>query len=251
MSRAHRALAFALWLLILPQLRALADEDADASAPPDSLVAEYRLLREDMRLGRVVVTLELGEDGSYAYESRTEPTGLIAVFRDSQVVERSEGQWSPKGFVPSHYSYVHRDGDAVRDVRVDFDWGTGKAVNRAAGTTWSMPVPAETQDKLGQQLSLMAGLAHGLRSLTIPVADGGRLKTYSYEVQGRETLHTEAGELATLRVMRRKDERPSRLTLWSAPSLGFLPVRVERREGEQLYRLELTRVRRKPGPAQP
>jgi hypothetical protein len=246
MSGMRRALAFALSLL-LPVARAL----ADAGSPPESLVAEYRVVRQDIQLAQVVVTLEIGEDGGYAYESRTKPTGLIAVFRDSQVLERSEGQWSPDGFVPSHYSYFHHDGDQVRKVRVDFDWASGKAVNRAGGTTWSMPVPPATQDKLGQQLSLMNGLASGVHSLSIPVADGGRLKTYHYEVQGPETLHTATGDLIALKVIRRKDEHPSRLTLWSAPSLGYLPVRIDRREGDQLYRMELTTVRREPSAAQP
>ena len=64
-------------------------------------------------------------------------------------------------------------------------------------------------------------------------------------------LHTAAGDLITLRVVRRKDERPSRLTLWSAPSLGYLPVRVDRREGDQLYRMELRTVHQKPSPSEP
>ncbi len=246
MSAPRRALALAL--LVLP----LAPAFPAAEPPPvDSTVAEYQLLRDDIPLAKVVVSLEVRPDGAYVYESRTEPTGLMAVFRDGEVVERSEGLWSVSGFAPSHYSYTRRYGETLREVRVDFDRSAGKVANRAGGTTWSMAVPMNAQDKLSQQLGLIAALARGLRELSIPVADGGKLKTYRYELQGRETLHTSAGELATLRVMRRRDDRPSTLLLWCAPSLGYLPVRVDRREGDQLYRMDLSTVRRQPNAASP
>ncbi|MGD2083462.1 MAG: DUF3108 domain-containing protein [Chromatiales bacterium] len=246
MSRLRPASAI---LALLAGLTPAAQDQLPAPLAPVS--AEYRVLRDGIPLAHVEVRLEVHTDGTYRYESHTAPAGLIAWLRDDEILERSQGTWHAGGFVPRRYSYSHQTGDGVRDVEIEFDWAGQRAVNRAGGTTWTMSVPQSTQDKLGQQLTLMIAMGRGLRTIDIQVADGGVLKTYRYQVQGREVVRSPAGEFLAWRVRRRKDDRPSRLTLWSAPALGYLPVRMDRREGDDTYRLELVSVTHGPGPGGP
>jgi len=225
-------------LLVCPLPRAL----AETPAPLGPLLAEYRLSRDDLEIGRVTVTLDTTPDGGYVYETRTRASGLVALFREDQVIERSEGRWSGLDYVPEHYLYQHRTADTVRELAIDFDWARGRATHKVGGSLWSLALPKGTQDKLVQQLALMEALAHGEHRISLPVADGGGLKTYSYELQGRERVETPAGDFLTWKLARRKNDRPSQLTLWSAPSLGFLAVRIDRREKNEIYRMELSRI---------
>mgnify|MGYP006303881717 CR=1 FL=1 len=214
-----------------------------AQTPPLAPVtAEYRVLRDGIEFARAEVRLALDDDSGYAYRSRTEAVGLISLFREDEILEQSLGHWNGREFVPGHYTYSHRKGETTREVEIEFDWPLRRAINRAGGTTWTMPVPEGTQDKLGQQLVLMTAMERGLRTVEVDVADGGALRSYRYDVQGRELVQTPAGEFLAWRVRRRKDDGPSRLTLWSAPGLGYLPVRMDRRDGDNLYRMELLTV---------
>jgi hypothetical protein len=215
---------------------------ADTPPPLAPVTAEYRVLRDGIELARAEVRLALEDDGGYAYRSHTQAVGLISLIREDEILEQSLGHWSGGAFVPGHYSYSHRTGETTREVEIEFDWPHQRAINRAGGTTWTMPVPDGTQDKLGQQLVLMAAMGRGLRTIEMDVADGGALRSYRYDVQGRELVRTPAGEFLAWRVRRRKDDGPSRLTLWSAPGLGHLPVRMDRRDGDNLYRMELLSV---------
>jgi hypothetical protein len=218
----------------------------EPTAPLAPVSAEYQVTRHGVPLARVEVQLELHPDGTYGYDSRTEPTGLVAWLREDDIRERSDGRWHAEGFTPERYSYAHRSSSTSREVEIRFDWPGMRAINTTGGTTWTMPVPEGTQDKLGQQLTLMTAMMRGLRNVNIQVADGGILKTYRYDVQGRERVQTPAGEFLAWRVRRRKDDQPSRLTLWSAPSLGYLPVRLDRRAGDDIYRMELVAASRPP-----
>jgi hypothetical protein len=227
-----------IWLLACLVSQAL----AAPPAPVPSLMAEYRLSRGDLEIGQVSVTLETSPDGGYMYESRTRPTGLVALFRQDEVLEHSEGRWNGQSYVPERYRYRHRNPDGAREVTIDFDWAAGRAVHKVGDSVWTLALPEGTQDKLGQQLALMEALSRGERRLSLRVADGGGLRTYRYEPQGYERVRTPGGEFLARKLVRYKDDLPSQLTLWSAPRLGFLAVRIDRREQDQIYRMELSRI---------
>ena len=106
-----------------------------------------------------------------------------------------------------------------------------------------MKIDPGTQDKFGHQLTLMMALAGGKRDIRVTVADGGLTKNYRFEYQGRELIHTPAGSFNALKMIRTKDSRPSQASLWLAPEINFLPVRVERKEKDGLFVMKLNAFR--------
>ncbi len=170
------------------------------------------------------------ENKGFLWESRSETAGAGALFRDVYVTERSESEITGQAFRPLVYSYNRTEKNAIRDVRVTFDWDNGVALNTASGHTWRMSVPPGTLDKFNYLLALMRDLADGKRSMQYSVADGGRLKVYDMREIGAESLETALGTLETVKIRRLRYQDDRQAILWCAPALGYLPVKLEYRD---------------------
>jgi len=114
-------------------------------------------------------------------------------------------------------------------VRIRFDWERGSARIATPADAWTLAVRPTTLDKLVYTLVLMRDLGRGAERLAYDIADGGKLKRYVFRVEGRESIETGLGRLETLR-LRREHRSARETTLWSAPALGYLPVRIDHRE---------------------
>jgi len=204
--------------------------------------AEYRVSMGKLVIGRANITLRLSNDGRYSYRAFTAPVGLAAVFRKDKITEQSEGRIINDTIIPSRYLYTHKRPKRTREVHLDFNWPASRVANKTAGSLWSMEIPEGTQDKFSQQLALILALGRGDRAAEYQVADGGLLKSYRYTEVNRELISTESGEYQTIRLARNKDDRPSRATLWFAPDLNFLPVRIAKHEKDGDYVMELIAV---------
>jgi hypothetical protein len=191
--------------------------------------AQYELTRNNTLLGSVTIQLSYPGKGSYLYSARTETSGLVAFFRDDEIIETSRGEITGGEVKPLSYRYNHKRKDNPRLVELSFDQQRGEVLNRHADSSWSMNIPGDTQDKFSQQLALMLALADGKNRLKLNVADGGRLKTYHYELLQKEPLQLPSGTFNTLKLSRRKGKGKANATYWMAPELQFLPVRIERR----------------------
>lgn len=198
----------------------------------DAFSASYVLVAFGTTVGRSEWRLVPMTDDFFLWESRSESTGPVALVHDVDVTERSEAELHGGSFRPLLYEYDRHGENAARNVRVAFDWSDGMVLNTVGGHTWSMSVPDGTLDKLSYLLALMQDLADGRRSMQYPVADGGRLKRYQLHAIGTETLETSLGSLETVIVHRLRHSDDRLAILWCAPTLGYLPVKLEHRDGE-------------------
>ncbi len=231
----------ALWLAAWAVPQTLSAQP-DTAQRLQSYSAEYRVSIGNLVIGRANITLNLSSDGRYRYRAYTAPVGLAAVFRKDEITEQSEGRIENDSIIPSRYLYTHKRPKRTRQVNLDFNWESGRVANQTAGSLWSMEVPPGTQDKFSQQLALILALGRGDRAAEYQVADGGLLKSYRYTEVDRELISTESGEYQTIRLARNKDDRPSRATLWFAPDLNYLPVKIAKHEKDGDYLMELISV---------
>jgi len=237
----------------------------DAPIPPHR--AEYLLSRDGLPFGVMTMELTIDAEGGYRYRAHTVPHAAVALMSQAlelgDVVTQTEesiGRLEGGRFHPREYHFRRQGAEAGRGLDLSFDWGRGRAAMISEGKPWSMEVPAEAQDKLSvllalrqdlgqesaQDLSQPPSAAQGRRDY--PVADGGRLKTYSFRILGRESLPGPEGERDTIALDRSKDGRDLDYRLWLDPRLHLLPVRVERDEAGSLYVMELTRIEGPPSP---
>lgn len=225
------ALRMKLAVVVLASILACPDSPAEPMQL-DRFVASFVLKAFGTTVGRSTWRLVPTEDDQFIWESRSESAGAGALIRDVDVTERSHSEVFGESFRPLVYQYDRHGGDATRHVRVVFEWRDGIVLNTADGHTWRMSVPAGTFDKLNYLLALMQDLADGKRTMQYTIADGGQLKRYDLRALGMETLETSLGTLETLKIQRMRHRDDAQATLWCAPALGYLPVKLEHRDGD-------------------
>lgn len=232
-------LILAIWL---PALTV----SADTSLAPHR--AEYLLTRDGLPVATMTMKLELLPNGAYRYQSTTRPHGALAlvsmaleIVSGARITEESMGAIATGRFRPAHYRH-QRDNEDSRELTVTFNWDTGHATMDSENKPWSMTIPEGTLDKLVVLLALRNDLAAGILSPSYPVADGGKLKTYKYRMQGRQDITTPAGVWNSVELVRSKNDDPPDYRLWLAPDLSYLPIRVERNENGSLFRMDLISV---------
>jgi hypothetical protein len=231
MSRTGRALLRGALVVVL----CLGSATAAAQAMPRSFEASYTLSAQGMDVARSHWSLRSNEDGTFQYTTRSESIGLAKLLRDQQVEEHSRFVLHRGQVRPLEYRYA-RTGRKPRTAAVRFDWQRGTGSNAINDSDWSMPLTPGMQDKLSYLFAIMLAVGRdGEPPEQITLSDGGKLKTYSFKLLGRESRDTLRGPLDTL-VVERTTPGEARVTrIWLAPELAHLPVRIEHREdGETL-----------------
>ncbi|KAF0191419.1 MAG: isoprenoid biosynthesis protein [Gammaproteobacteria bacterium] len=227
MNKPLTAMLLVTAILIPPNL-------AGAVSLPRTFTANYEFTRNGILLGEVQRTLRANGDGSYVYESVSQAGGMIAWFVKDKLIERSTWRWTGSRIKPQTYLYHHFGGKKQRRVELAFDWQNGIVTNTVDNDPWTMKIPENTLDKLVYQFSIMIDLQNNRSELIYPVADGGELKTYHFEIVGEETLQTPMGVFKATRINRIGGKRPT--TIWCAKELDYMAVRIEQTEdnGTQL-----------------
>ncbi len=200
--------------------------------------ATFSVHRNIIPLGELHLALKLLDGGGYSYTAHTFPGMLAGLFSRNEVLEESRGTLHPDWVQPSLYRYQDQE-ESSENMEVTFDWNDHVADTSSHDITWSQTILPGTQDKLSQQLQVRRHLAQGRAHLDYQVADGGKLKTYQFMVDGEEPIETPYGAYDCLRVKRRKESGATDYTIWFAPELDFFPIRIERIQGDRVYRMEL------------
>ncbi|MGB0721426.1 MAG: DUF3108 domain-containing protein [Gammaproteobacteria bacterium] len=209
---------------------------------PSAFLLEFELERGGVHSASAQIRLRPLGDGEWLYQRRTRAAGWAAILYPAVITESSRWTREAGAIRPHAYTY-RRTGNRPREVDVNLDWEAGRAANTLDGETWSMTVPPRTQDKLSVELAMIEAMTAGRPELDIPVADGGHLKTYTFQALGEEELDTELGRLRTLMVERLRDGSDRTATYWLAVDHHHLPVQVIQYEaGETANRMTLTRM---------
>lgn len=211
-------------------LIALSAGTAAAGALPERFTATYAVKKGFMDIGEVRRTLTPGPNGRHVFESVTSTTGMASWVAKGSIVERSTWTLKNSGVIqPLEYFYQRTFGKG-KQVKLDFDWDKNTVTNNVNKDPWVMPLEPGTLDKLIYQIALMRDMAPGKRDYSYKIADGGKTKIYQAVVLGEEETSTPAGKFHTVKITRVGDKRGT--TLWCAPKLNYLPVRIEQTDDD-------------------
>jgi len=146
----------------------------------------------------------------------------------AQIDESSQFNWLKDGQLqPQHYEY-HRTGlGRDRHAKLSFDWPALTVTNDVQDKAWKMALPEQAQDKLSYQLQLRHDLINQHTDMRYDVADGGKLKSYGFEVLGEEVLSTPLGQLNTVKVKRLRAHSDRQTLIWLALDWDHLIVRIQ------------------------
>ncbi|MGK0297888.1 MAG: hypothetical protein ACI9XC_001505 [Gammaproteobacteria bacterium] len=198
----------------------------EASGSTFEFDAIYNVFRGGLNVAKMHRTLSNTEDGQILY-SETNTTGIVSLFRKDKIIEKSIWKNINGKLEPEFYEYDRSGTKKPRNVTVKFDWVKNQITNSINGSSWKMPAEEGVIDKLLYQYFIMLDLQQGKSNLQYQIADGGKEKTYIFEIIGEEIIDTPMGKLRTIKLIRRRKDSDRTSIFWSAPDMNFLPVKLE------------------------
>jgi hypothetical protein len=208
--------------------------------------ATYTVGNNLLSAGNATLTLEQGDNDLWTYQLKTQPTGVFKLTGKGNITETSVLRFveAPEGGLllrTDSYSY-RQDDERRRSVDAAFDWENQTlGWSRRGKTGTASLADGPVVDRLSVTLDVMSALRQNIDTIEYRVFDNGRLKDVVFKVEGIERLETSIGEMDTVRVLRTRVDGSSRTTVtWFAPSLDYVPVKIEQlKRGELVARLTL------------
>jgi len=212
-------LARALPLMLAAALALPAAAAPAAARVPPSAQLVYKV---DGRTRGIPVTAQAAlawrQDGAH-YTARWTFAGPLGIRRE----QNSAGQITPQGLAPERFD--------ERNRTAQFDREAGRIV--FSGNTPSTPLAPGAQDRLSVSLQLGALIAAAPArfpagtQVTLQVAGVRGADSWTFTVQGEETLRLAGQSMPCVRLERRgSDPSAQKITLWLARSAHYLPVRL-------------------------
>ena len=227
MTRALKAAAIAaLSLALLVPVQAADD------------VPLYRATYQAEYKGRNVGTSEHsvaldGERGVYTFASRTTVKGLLRMANPNPAIEESSFVVDGGALKPLAYRYEDGSRRGEDNYVLAFDWGRNVAVATGGNGEREVALVPGALDRGSLQVQLMRDLAAGRTPGRYSLADESAVAAYDYTANGADQVQTALGALDTVVYVQRREGSSRETWLWLAPSLSYLPVRIEqRRDGE-------------------
>lgn len=203
-----------------------------ADAQPQPFTAEYSIEWKGFRVGTSQLQFATAPGGHYSYTSRIAARGIFRIAFPDAITQSSTFTFDDSG-MPKPLSYRASDGSSgkERDVSLDFDW-TG---NRVSGVAEKQPVDVPlrpgTQDAMSVQIAMLRGVAADQAPKTFLMIEKDEITDYVYTSEGTARLSTALGDIDTIIWASRRPNSDKVTRLWCAPSLGYVPVRAERKRG--------------------
>jgi len=234
------ATALCLSLLVAPVLSV--SEQTDAIKPFE---ANYTVGNNFVTAASAKLSLS-GSDENWIYSLTIAPSGIFKLSGKGRIEELSTLKYTDNEF--QSQSYNHRQlGDKKRDVGAIFDWQNNQLTFQYRDKDDVIELSDPVYDRFSITLTVRERLRSGFDQLTFQVFDRGRIKSVVFENTGLETLSTKLGELDAYKVRSYNDDgtRKRTTTTWYAPTLDYLPVKIEQhKQGDLIARLSITSLTR-------
>jgi hypothetical protein len=194
-------------------------------------VATYRVAFKGMQAGDLQLRLARESGDVWRYETRPQPSFLARMVVSASSIERGTFRLTPEGVQPLTYSLD--DGTAQRgkeEAQLEYDRAAGRVRGYARGAPVDLELVPGLQDPLSIRAAILVDLLRGSELGRYPMIDGGEVRTYVYRKAGTETLQTAVGTVDTVVYTSARegaDARAKTWRYWYAPSLGWLPVRIQ------------------------
>jgi hypothetical protein len=186
--------------------------------------------------------LEHHGGNTWIYSSTSEPRGLGYLYPMRPAL-RSTLRITDQGVQP--LSFKADGGGADHNANVTFDWSAGRANGVYEGAAVDMPITPGIQDDLSVQIAMMVELLHGRTPEQLSMIDKNSTREYRYQREGAQAIETALGRIDTVIYSSQHPGSPRVTRFWCAPSMGYLPLRVEQKRADSVeWSMDIRGVRR-------
>jgi hypothetical protein len=183
------------------------------------------------------------EGSQYRLTSEAKPSGTLALLLPVLLLS-SEGEMKADRFIPHRYQQVHSNSPNKSAV-ADFDWANGVVTQQYKGRTQQAHLPEGTQDALTQLYSFTLAGKEPPR-LEFAASNGRKLISYRYQKVPGERIKTPLGTFETVEYRRIGAPGENAISVWIAPALHHLPLRIRVREDTGTFEQQLIRLSYQP-----
>ena len=171
------------------------------------------------------------KDDRYRLTSKSETTGLVALFTRQSIEYVSTGRLTAGGMRPDSFSTERVRSGKTEAAAAKFDWDAQSMTYGEPQRNATLPANAQDMMSFMYQLGLLP-LTPG--RLELPITNGWKLERYELEVGIEEQLQTPFGALRAVPVKQLRRAGEESIELWLAPDYRWLPVRIRffDRDGE-------------------
>ena len=215
--------------LSLAAALAMAESPAHALKP---FTAQYEASFKGISAGGAMTLSRQGQRWTYAMGLRN----AMANLSQATVFEEAAGRYRPLGG-SDRSTYLMK----TRAVVTLYNWKgmqarwTGDVKPQRAGPVAMQP---GDMDALLVNLALVRDIGFGRTSMSYRLLENGKAKSMTYRVAGREKITVGGRALDTTRVVQSAGRKQT--AVWIAPGVPT-PVRiVQREDGSEVFRLQLT-----------
>lgn len=198
----------------------------------------YRFTFNGQYIGEVTDSFK--RSGSrYQLTSSAKPKGQLALLLPLLKLS-SEGEVLAQGLSPTRYQQVQSYAPNKPTI-ASFDWSKGILTHQYKGKTAQTELQPGTLDALTQlyTFTFMASLP---QSIEFPVSNGRKVINYRYEKQSSESINTPMGSFEAVEYRRIAGPDENAISVWIAPKLNNLPLRIRVREDSGTFDQQLIRM---------
>ncbi len=196
--------------------------------------ASYSITWHGMSAGNTALKLEKLQEDRWAYSSQSSAKGLFRLAMPAELASRSVFRIVDGRIMPESFTAEDGASSNEKDQRLTFDWNAGKVTGVAERKPVDQPTRPGLLDTLSVQVALMHEMLAGRQPERFVLIDKDRIKTYNYTVEGEETVRSAIGEYRTVIFRSARPDSKNGTYFWCAPDLGYLPLKVERRDGKEV-----------------
>lgn len=171
---------------------------------------------------------------AYVFTNTTQARGLLKLARPKPAVDRSQFRYENGQIVPQEFWFEDGSRKGEGDRHTVFDWNRQRAIVTDKDGTHNVALTPGMLDTGSAQVALMLALQAGKTPGPYSLLDGHSISTYTYALQGSETVDTPYGKIAATRVQQQSKGSSRTTFIWSAPSLQFLPVKIEQKKDDEV-----------------
>ena len=210
-----------------------------AQAAPQQFNVEYEVIRNGLKLGTVSDSFTR-DGGQYRLTSETQAIGALKLLMPGGVRFESSGKIGAAGLQPLQFRHLRSDAPA-KSATVTFDWAQGQVRHAYKGQKREYELREHAQDQLSGIYQFVF-MGHLPQELAFQVSGGRSTKDYRYVRSPGGIVETPAGRYATQlyqRVGQAADDKS--VSIWIAPALNNLPVKVRISEDGETVEQRLLR----------
>ncbi|MDZ7842460.1 MAG: DUF3108 domain-containing protein [Gammaproteobacteria bacterium] len=232
---------FHLFVSILAGMLAIAAAPAGASGfLPETVKLTYNVKLYETDLGNLVTTMQRNGD-SYEVEAETRAEGLASILLGGILREECSFSVSESFEVKPRYYTIEKEGSDAYSHSAEFLWDDMK-VAYEGGRSLDIPLAGYVIDNCTVPYAFAAADQIMLKEYPyIHILGGRNLRHYEDIQVSHETVEVPAGKFETVRIdQQRVGDSDKKLSIWVAPAMQNIAVRIEERRKFRVTTMELS-----------